>query len=118
MALMNPGGTIVHNRESAMFVSLARALDDLIDFPGLTLTLSAARGWGGRVHGVDQALKENAWSLDLTWRMPAGALKDTRISLHYTHYDNKTDQPSLVGYKNLLQDERDLKFFVIVPWKL
>jgi hypothetical protein len=107
-----------HHRESAVFVSLARPLDDLLDFPGLTLTLSAARGWGGQAHGVEQELKESAWSLDLTWRVPAGILKDTRVSLHYTHYNNKTGLPSWTGYKNLFQDERDLKFFVIMPWKI
>ncbi|MDR1647876.1 MAG: hypothetical protein LBR88_07575, partial [Zoogloeaceae bacterium] len=80
--------------------------------------LSAARGWGGKVHGVRQTLRESAWSLDLAWRPFSGALKDARISLHYTHYNNKTDQPSWVGYKNLFQDERDLKFFVIMPWKI
>ncbi|MDR2625792.1 MAG: OprD family porin [Zoogloeaceae bacterium] len=107
-----------HNRESAVFVSLSRSLDDLINTSGLTMTLSAARGWGGKAYGVQQTLKEAAWSLDLTWVIPSGTLKNARIRLHYTHYDNKTDQPSWVGYKNLFQDERDLKFFVILPWKL
>ncbi|MDR0735741.1 MAG: OprD family outer membrane porin [Zoogloeaceae bacterium] len=106
-----------HNRENAVFASLSRTLDDLIDLP-VTVTLSAARGWGGKAHGIRQTLEEAAWSFDLTWRIPSGALKDTRVSLHYTHYNNKTDQPSWVGYKNLFQDERDLKFFVIVPWKI
>ncbi|MDR2364257.1 MAG: OprD family outer membrane porin [Zoogloeaceae bacterium] len=106
-----------HNRESAIFVSLSRALDD-IGAAGVTATLSAARGWGGKAYGVRQTLKENAWSLDLTWIVPSGTLKNTRVTLHYTHYDNKTRLPSWTGYKNLFQDERDLKFFVIVPWKL
>ncbi|MDR3158592.1 MAG: OprD family porin, partial [Zoogloeaceae bacterium] len=71
-----------HNRESAVFASLSRSLDDLIDLSGVTLTLSAARGWGGKAHGVPQTLKEAAWSLDFTWVIPSGALKDARISLH------------------------------------
>jgi hypothetical protein len=107
-----------HHRESALFVSVSRSLDDLSGISGITATVSAARGWGGQVYGVTQRLKESAWSLDLTWRIPAGTWKDTRVTLHYTHYNNKTDQPSWEGYKNLFQDERDLKFFVIVPWKI
>jgi hypothetical protein len=107
-----------HNRESAIFVGLSRSLNDVLGFPGVTAGLSAARGWGGRVYGVEQKLKENAWSFDLAYLVPSGALKNTRVSLHYTHYNNKTDQPSWNGYKNLFQDERDLKFFVMVPWKI
>jgi hypothetical protein len=107
-----------HNRETAVFISLTRTLDDLIGFPGLTAGISAARGQGGKVYGVSQELKEQAWSLDLSYVIPSGNLKGTRFSLHYTHYDNKTDQPSWAGYKNLFQDERDVKFILIVPWKI
>ncbi|MDR0672597.1 MAG: OprD family outer membrane porin [Zoogloeaceae bacterium] len=106
-----------HNRESAVFISLSRSLDDLVGQP-VTVTLSAARGWGGKAHGVQQPLKEAAWSFDLAWRPFSGTLKNIRISLHYTHYNNKTDQLSWTGYKNLFQDERDLKFFIIIPWKV
>jgi hypothetical protein len=106
-----------HNRERALFVSVARTLDDWLPTPGLTLTASAVRGWGGQVRGVREHLEETAWSLDLTYRIPAGTFKDARLSLHYTHYDNKTHAPSWTGFKNLFQDERDLKFFVILPWQ-
>jgi hypothetical protein len=67
---------------------------------------------------VEQKLRESAWSFDLTYLTPAGPLKNTRFSLHYTRYNNKTRQPSWEGFKNLFQDERDLKFFIIVPWKI
>jgi hypothetical protein len=107
-----------HHRESALFLSLARKLDDLLPTPGFTLTLSAARGQGGKVYGVAETLRESAWSVDLTWLAPGGALKDTRIGLHYTRYDNHTHQPSWEGFKNLFQDERDIKFIVIIPWQI
>jgi hypothetical protein len=108
-----------HHRESAVFVSVSHSLNGLIgELPGVVLTLSAARGWGGKVYGVEQKLRESAWSFDLTYLTPAGPLKNTRFSLHYTRYNNKTRQPSWEGFKNLFQDERDLKFFIIVPWKI
>jgi hypothetical protein len=107
-----------HNRETAGFISIERTLDDWVGFSGLTVGFSAARGQGGKVYGVAQELKEEAWSFDLRYVVPSGYLKDTRFSLHYTRYNNKTDQPSWEGYKNLFQDERDVKFMVIVPWKI
>lgn len=107
-----------HNRETAVFVSVSRSLDDLIGTPGLSLGFSAVKGQGGRVYGVAEKLKERAWSADLGYVVPRGRLKDTRLSLHYTRYDNRTQQPSWDGYKNLFQDEHDVKFLVIVPWKL
>jgi hypothetical protein len=104
-----------HNRESAAFVSLSRALGDL-GWPGAAVGVSAARGWGGRVHGLSQTLKERAWSIDASYRMPSGAWKDASLSLHYTRYDNGTRLPSWEGFKNLFQDERDLKVLLTIPW--
>jgi hypothetical protein len=105
-----------HNRERAMFVGLSRNLDDWLPFSGVSLGASMVNGWGGRVYGVDESLKERSWSLDLGYTIPSGALKNTRASLHYTHYDNKTRLPSWTGYKNLFQDERDIKFLIVMPW--
>jgi hypothetical protein len=106
-----------HNRESAAFLSLSRKLDDW-GLPGLTAGVSAARGWGGKVYGVSETLREKAWSVDLACAVTSGVLKDATLSLHYTHYDNRTRQPSWTGFKNLFQDERDLKVLLTVPWKL
>jgi len=63
-------------------------------------------------------LRERAWSADLAYAVPGGPLKNARISLHYTRYDNKTNQPSWTGYNNLFQDERDLKILLVIPWGL
>ena len=107
-----------HNRESAVFLGISRTLDDLLGVAGFTFGLSGAVGWCGQVQGVNERLRENAWSVDLGYVVPSGPLKNTRFSLHYTRYNNLTRLPSWTGFNNLFQDERDLKFFVIVPWQL
>ncbi len=104
-----------HNEESAAFVRITRRLDDLIRLPGWTVGASAARGWGGKVYGVEETLREHAYSLELGYVVPYGRLKNTSIRLHYTHYNNKTEQPSWSGFKNAFQDERDLKLIVSIP---
>ncbi len=107
-----------HNRESAVFLRVGRTLDDIVAMPGWSLGASAVRGWGGRVYGVNQTLRETSYSFDVGYLVPSGPLKQTSINLHYTHYNNKTDLPSWTGFKNLFQDERDVKFFITVPWSL
>ena len=108
-----------HNRESAVFLSVSRSLDDLLGVSGFTVGLSGVYGWGGRVYGADERLRERAWSADFAYAVPRGPLKDARISLHYTRYSNNSDQPSYsdLGFKNLFQDERDLKILLVIPWK-
>ncbi|MDR2164329.1 MAG: hypothetical protein LBO79_01595 [Zoogloeaceae bacterium] len=104
-----------HNRESAVFFSLTRTLDD-IGLSGVHAGVSIARGWNGKVYGVREELREAAWSVDLGYRVLSGPLRDTRLTLHYTRYDNRTRQPGWTGYRNLFQDERDLKVLIVVPW--
>ncbi|MDR2678311.1 MAG: OprD family porin [Zoogloeaceae bacterium] len=104
-----------HDRESAVFFSLSRTLDDL-GLPGASAGVSVASGWGGRAPNVAETLREKAWSLDLGYRFASGTLKGASVSLHYTHYDNATHQPSWEGFKNLFQDERDVKLLMILPW--
>jgi hypothetical protein len=99
-----------------VFVSLSRALGDW-GLPGASIGASAARGWSGRVYGVSETLKERAWSIDLRYSMSSGFWKDASFSLHYTRYDNGTHLPSWNGYKNLFQDERDVKVLLIIPWQ-
>jgi hypothetical protein len=106
-----------HDRESAWFLSIGRTLDDLLPARGFSATLSAASGYGGRSYGVSETLRESAWSIHLAYVAPSGPLKGAQASLHFTRYDNHTRQPSWEGYKNLFQDERDLKFLVVVPWR-
>ncbi|MDR2209077.1 MAG: OprD family porin [Azoarcus sp.] len=109
-----------HNRESAVFLSVSRSLDDLLGVSGFTAGLSGVQGWGGRVHGVEERLRENAWSVDFAYTVPGGPLKNAFIGLHYTRYDNRTNLPSYPerGFKNLFQDERDLKILLTIPWQL
>ncbi|MCL2022656.1 MAG: OprD family porin [Betaproteobacteria bacterium] len=107
-----------HNKESAVFFSVSRSMHDILDFPGLTLGFSVAHGWGGKVYGTKETLRENAWSLDIAYTVPGGPLKNARASLHYTRYDNRTRLPSWSGFKNLFQDERDLKFLLTIPWQI
>ncbi|MDR2031465.1 MAG: hypothetical protein LBP86_04225 [Azoarcus sp.] len=107
-----------HHRESALFLSLGRGLDDLLPIPGFTVTLSTVHARGGRAYSLRETLRESAWSLDLTYLAPSGVLKGGRISLHYTHYDNHTRQPSWEGFKNLFQDEHDFKFLIVLPLRL
>lgn len=108
-----------HHKESAIFLGVSRSLDGLLGVSGFTFGLSGVYGWGGRVHNEEERLRENAWSADLAYAVPSGSLKNTRISLHYTRYNNKTNQPSYpaTGYRNLFQSERDLKILLVIPWQ-
>jgi hypothetical protein len=110
-----------HNRESAFFLSASRSLD-FLGVSGATFGLSGAYGFGGNVYGAQERLRERAWSVDLGYAITRGPLKDARASLHYTRYDNRTKQPSWGwsdrGYKNLFQDERDLKLLLVIPWQI
>ncbi|MEQ4582326.1 MAG: ChiP family protein, partial [Pantoea agglomerans] len=81
-------------------------------------------GWDARpatLPTVDQSqrLKESAWNLDLIYKIQQGRAKDTLFKLHYTRYDNHSNLPSYSGgYGNIFQDEKDIKFMVIVPFTL
>jgi hypothetical protein len=109
-----------HNRESAVFLSASRSLNDLLGVSGFTLGFSGVAGWGGQVYGMEKRLRERAWSADLAYTVPGGSLKNAQISFHYTRYGNNSDQPSYwdKGYKNLFQDERDLKIILVIPWQI
>ncbi len=104
-----------HNKESAVFTGIARTLDDL-GWPGWRIGFSLVHGWGGKVHGVSETLKERAYTVDIGYTVASGRFKATQFLLHYIHYDNQTDLPSWVGFKNAFQDERDIKFIVSIPW--
>ncbi len=104
-----------HDKESAVFASAVRALDDL-GWVGWSAGFSLVRGWGGKAYGYTETLKERAYTIDLGYKITSGRLKETLITLHYIRYDNQTDLPSWTGFKNAFQDERDIKFIVTVPW--
>jgi len=104
-----------HHRETAIFLKATRSLDDLVRRAGWSVSAAVARGWGGKVYGVREKLREKAYTLELGYIVPSGRFKDTAITFHYTHYNNKSQQPSWVGFKNASQDERDLKLFVSIP---
>lgn len=48
-----------------------------------------------------------------------GRAKGTLFKLHYTRYDNHSDIPSYEGgFGNIFQDEKDVKFNVIMPFTI
>ena len=105
-----------HNREHAVFFRLIRRLDDFAALNGWQVGGSVVHGWGGEAYGVTQKLSERAYSVDLAYMRREGALKGTVVSIHYTHYNNRTNLPSWQGFKNAFQDERDIKFMISIPF--
>ncbi|MEK9537708.1 OprD family porin [Pantoea agglomerans] len=111
------------NGEKAIF---AGAMLDLTPWQlaGWKVGASYVWGWDARpatLLTVDQSqrLKESAWNLDLIYQIQQGRAKDTLFKLHYTRYDNHSNLPSYSGgYGNIFQDEKDIKFMVIVPFTL
>ncbi|MEY0499101.1 hypothetical protein AB7321_19635, partial [Providencia rettgeri] len=54
---------------------------------------------------------------DILYTVQSGRAKDTLFKLHFTKYDNHTDIPSYGGgYGNIFQDEKDIKFMVMMPF--
>ncbi|MCE2571031.1 OprD family outer membrane porin [Motilimonas eburnea] len=107
-----------HNEEKAVFIGVWRDLADL-GAAGWSTGVSYAYGWGGEsIEAPTDELKENAWNLDIAYTVQDGSFKGTTAKLHYTKYENESDQPSWGAYKNAFQDEQDLKFMIIMPFSL
>ncbi len=108
------------NGERTLFASVMYDLSKL-KLPGLSVGASAAQGWNAKpstnpTYDQSQRLSESAWSLDAVYTVPDGRAKGTVLKLHYTRYDNHSNNPSWSnGYANMFQDERDVKFYVIAP---
>jgi len=111
------------NSEKAIF---AGAMLDLMPWQlaGWKVGASYVWSWDARpatLPTVDQSqrLKESAWNLDLIYQIQQGRAKDNQFRLRNTRYDNHSNLPSYSGgYGNIFQDEKDLKFMVIVPFTL
>lgn len=109
--------------EKALFFSTMVDLGDVI-YSGVSAGVSWAWGWDGKpAKGGDwsqnQRLTETAWNLDLTWQVPEGWAKDTLFKLHYTQYNNHSNNPDWSGgYANVFQDEKDIKFMMIAPFSI
>lgn len=115
------------NGEKALFFG---ALYDLRNWnlPGWAVGASYAYAWDAKPSSVPvmdgyynsrYRLRESAWSLDALYTFQEGRAKGTLFKLHFTEYDNHSDIPSWGGgYGNIFQDERDVKFMVIVPFTI
>ncbi|MDR3038844.1 MAG: hypothetical protein LBV21_06115 [Candidatus Adiutrix sp.] len=68
------------------------------------LTIAAAR-----------KLSEAALGLELAWAVPESRLKGTVITLHFTDYNNRGGAADGYPYRNAFQDERDVKFSLVIP---
>ncbi|MFO6423400.1 OprD family outer membrane porin [Motilimonas sp. KMU-193] len=106
-----------HDEEKAVFVGVWRDLADL-GATGWSVGASYGYGWGGESIDTTDELKEEAYNFDIAYTVQDGTFKGTTAKLHYTDYNNKSDQPSWGAFKNAFQDEQDLKLMVIVPFSL
>lgn len=112
--------------EKALFAEISYDLGHLSDrLAGWRTAASYAYGWDARPNAKARAngiakqnrLKESAWNLDLFYTVQDGWAKDTFFQLHYTRYDNHSNIKSWDGgYNNIFQDEKDIKFIVIIPF--
>ncbi|WP_082763197.1 OprD family outer membrane porin [Cedecea neteri] len=109
--------------EKAVFFGSMVDLGDVI-YPGISAGASLAWGWDGKpARGGEwsarQRLTESAWNLDLVWQVQQGWAKDVMFKLHYTRYNNHSDNPDWSGgYANVFQDEKDIKFMMIAPFSI
>ncbi|NDJ58453.1 OprD family porin [Enterobacteriaceae bacterium 4M9] len=111
------------NGEKAVFFG---AMYDLSNWnlAGWAVGASYAYGWDAKPSShfsfdQSQRLRESAYSLDAMYTVQEGRAKGTLFKLHFTEYDNHSDIPSWGGgYRNIFQDERDVKFMVIAPFTI
>ncbi|ORF44935.1 OprD family outer membrane porin [Gilliamella apicola] len=111
------------NGEKALFAEITYDLGDLSNYlTGWRTGASYAYGWDAKPSTNKQfnqkkRLVESAYNFDLGYTVQNGWIKDTSLQLHFTKYNNHTNIPSWGGgYGNIFQDERDIKFIVIVPF--
>ncbi|WP_392404506.1 chitoporin ChiP [Edwardsiella piscicida] len=108
------------NGEKAVFAGVMYDLSKW-NMPGWGVGASYVYAWDAKPNSTwaDQSerVKESAYSLDAMYVIQDGRAKGTLFKLHYTQYDNHSDNPSWGGgYNNMFQDERDVKFIVIAPF--
>lgn len=103
-----------HDQEKAVFVNLARSLDET-GIKGLNVGIGFAKGWDAKAFGYDGKMREHAWTADFKYVAQEGRLEGASISLHLTRYYNSTDLPSWTYFKNGFEDEKDVKLFIAIP---
>lgn len=104
-----------HDNETALFAGVTYSFASF-GLPGLTLGVSGAVGFDGKAYGHTGHLKEKAYSLDASYQMQSGMLKNASVSFHFTRYYNDTDLPSWTAFQNAFQDERDYKLLISIPF--
>ncbi|AXF75235.1 OprD family porin [Erwinia tracheiphila] len=111
------------NGEKALFAGVMYDLKNW-QLPGWAVGASYAYGWDARPStnpefNQNQRLRESTWNLDLLYTVQEGAAKGTLFKLHYSRYDNHSDLPSgSGGFRNIFQDEKDVRFIVIAPFTI
>ncbi|WP_373876075.1 chitoporin ChiP [Pragia fontium] len=111
------------NGEKAVFGGVMYDLSKW-DLPGWAVGGSYVYAWDAKpstnpIYDQSQRLKESAYSLDALYTIQEGRAKGTLFKLHFTQYDNHSNNPSWGGgYGNVFQDERDVKFMVIAPFTI
>lgn len=116
------------NGEKALYLG---AMYDLSHWqlPGWAVGASFAYGWNAKPASVTDSpdhwyrqgnkISESAWSLDGLYTVQQGRAKGTLFKLHFTQYSNHSSIPGGAGgYGNLFQDERDVKFLMMIPFRL
>ncbi|CAK7036831.1 MAG: Chitoporin [Providencia sp.] len=109
------------NNEKAVYAGVMYDLKNW-DLAGWKVGTSYIYGWDAKPstnsqYAQDVRLRESAWNFDILYTVQSGRAKDTLFKLHFTKYDNHTDIPSYGGgYGNIFQDEKDIKFMVMMPF--
>ncbi|MGG4693265.1 OprD family outer membrane porin, partial [Proteus mirabilis] len=94
------------------------------DLPGWAIGTSYVYAWDAKpssnpIYDQSKRIRESAWNADIMYTVQEGRAKGTLFKLHYTRYDNHSDIPSYEGgFGNIFQDEKDVKFNVIMPFTI
>ena len=116
--------------EKALFAEISYDLGHLSNYlAGWRTATSYAYGWdakpnssknqSGQRNFKSQRLIESAWNIDLSYTVQESWAKDSSFQLHYTRYNNHSNNPSWSnGYDNIFQDEHDIKFIVTLPFTI
>jgi len=109
--------------EKAIFLGIMYDLGNR-QLPGWTVGASYAYGWDARPSSFkdfnqNQRLQESAFNLDILYTVQHGQMKGMQFKLHFTQYNNHSNIPSFSnGYRNIFQDERNVKFLITAPFTL
>ena len=111
------------NGEKALYAGVMYDLKNW-DLPGWAIGTSYVYAWDAKpssnpIYDQSKRIRESAWNADIMYTVKEGRAKGTLFKLHYTRYDNHSDIPSYEGgFGNIFQDEKDVKFNVIMPFTI